>query len=174
MFPQVFQNNIQQELLDGRTRHFVGKGTTAMPVPGLRSLEQVRIGPAAKVLPTNATKSMQRAKRGKEAKAVEVEVPLVKLIHTPDGIPMLARAIFSNDGIWQDGMDVYVTGDWEGDVSLDDDDTAAIAYDGMSKGDLVALATDRGINVKPSWTAAKVKKALVKYDQDAADEAMEG
>ena len=142
---------------DGRTRAFAASGGPLLPVPGLVKLESVRIGDVE--IPLTDKRTMWRQKRGKKAEPIEVDVPMVKAV-VLDGQAALARSVYSNHGVWQDGETVYVTGQWTGDESakggaLDPGGKGNVtkptrsAYLAMTKGDLVGLARARGLKVPP-------------------------
>jgi len=42
-----------------------------------------------------------------------VKIDLVKVTTGPGGVPVLLRNVKSNDGMWQAGARIYITGDWD-------------------------------------------------------------
>lgn len=90
------------------TRRFMGEGTMFLKVPGLKKLEAVHI--AGRPMPQSETISYP-VDLGMRQESIEV--PLVHLTHLPDGTPVLLRNIISNQGHWQMGMEVAVTGEWD-------------------------------------------------------------
>lgn len=90
------------------TRQFDGDGTPYLKVPGLMKVESVRIGKTSLPLememewPTDPSlTTIQKAM-----------VPFVVLEHTEEGEAVLLRSMQSNDGIWQKGQKIFVTGAW--------------------------------------------------------------
>jgi hypothetical protein len=102
---------IKAAAADGaNTKKFVGNGTPFLEVPGLVTVKAVRIGDVEIPLietrkhPTDSTLT----------NFVEVEEKIIDLQTNPDGVKTLLRSILSNNGIWQAGASIFVTGDWEG------------------------------------------------------------
>lgn len=90
-------------------REFEGTGTPYLPVPGLKSLEKVRIG--ATEIPLSI---IERVPVDANATIHEdVTIEMIRLEEGPGGTPVLLRNIKSNDGMWQAGMKIYVTGKWD-------------------------------------------------------------
>lgn len=112
---------LHQQQESERTRTFIAEGDpkTAAPgspllkVPGLRGLESVRVG----MTPIPLTEERLHATRVEHVKERVIE-PLIRLERLPDGVPVLQRSVLSNDGIWQPGVTVYVTGEWADDNEL--------------------------------------------------------
>lgn len=93
-------------LRDDRTRSFVGTGVTLLDAPGLKAVTEVRVG--GQLLPASRTQTVIIDASG----ATETEeVPLYRLIEGPRGTA-LQRSLVSNDGIWQAGETILVTGEW--------------------------------------------------------------
>lgn len=106
---------------DKATRYFTadagptGLGLPFLPCPGLKSVREVRVG--GMLLPfserrefpldNNSTHPSRAGLRSKE-----VDVPLIRADIADDGTPVLIRHECSNDGIWQPGIVVAITGEW--------------------------------------------------------------
>jgi hypothetical protein len=101
------------EVASARTRSFVGNGSPFLMVASpeqakLREVEAVRVGNQALSLicvrsyPVDAQMSLER-----------VEEPMIEVQTRSDGAQFLARSVLSNDGIWPQGVPVFVTGEWE-------------------------------------------------------------
>jgi hypothetical protein len=98
----------REEVL-ANTRLFLGDGTPFLKVPGLKSLEAVRQG--TQVLPAEI---VQEYPTDHTLRRLEtVAMPSVILGRAADGTPVLRRNICSNDGLWQDGREFSVTGEWD-------------------------------------------------------------
>jgi hypothetical protein len=93
----------------GVTRAIIADGGAVLAVPGLKTLTGVRIG--AQTIPL--TISQKHPKDGTLTEHEEVTEDLVKLVTAPSGEQVLLRNTQSNDGMWQAGATVYVTGEWE-------------------------------------------------------------
>lgn len=93
---------------DNRTRKFIGDGTSFLDVPGLVAVESIRVGSTD--LPLQIRRRYPTDIAGQLLR--EEDEPLVDLQQRSDGIPVLIRATISNDGIWQKGKPVFVTGEW--------------------------------------------------------------
>lgn len=98
-------------------REFRGDGTPYLKVPGLLKLAEgdgaVRVGD----LELPATYTYQVPLDGSERPQMETRTePMVILRNAPDGTPILLRNRHSNEGMWQDGVAVYVDGEWAPDA----------------------------------------------------------
>lgn len=114
-FAQLDDYTRQEEEL-ANTRSFTGNGTAFLEVPGLRKVTGVRIGQYQMPL----TETREYPLDGTLARVEKVEEPMVDLQVRTDGTPFLVRSVLSNDGRWNNGETIYVTGDWQ-----DEDDEDA-------------------------------------------------
>ena len=94
----------------GTARVFTGDGSALLKVPGIVSVSQVRIGDT--ILPlfeerTYPTDSTGTKFEDREEKMLDIQTD------PADGTPTLLRSKLSNDGLWQAGQIVYVSGEWE-------------------------------------------------------------
>ena len=160
-FPHI-NDATGQQYNDGRTRAFQATGGYLLPVPGLQKLEAVRIGTVE--IPLKAPRPFHMQVKGQQPGPVMQEVDMVMHQITADFGSVLLRSVYSNDGIWQDGATIFVTGEWDGDVASGQNAEKRVAYEAMTKGDLVLLATNRQITVKQTWSKAKVIDALLHDD----------
>lgn len=111
LFPSNPARGVAKE--DPNTRVFVGNGGNLIMVPGCVAVDSVRVGDQS--LP--AFLEEQYPMDGSEHPKMEtVRLPLYQLIQTEDGAA-LQRSIKTNDGIWQGGVPVYVSGQWGGEVA---------------------------------------------------------
>jgi hypothetical protein len=101
----------QQERETHNTKVFDGNGTPFLKVPGLVRVEAVRVN--AMDLPLQRVVEY-RTDAAEGSAAERMTLPLVVVDRDEDGTPVLLRSMLSNDGIWQDGAKVYVTGEWDG------------------------------------------------------------
>lgn len=106
----------QEEVDSGEVRVFriekteTGLGTPYLKVPGLKALLSVRVG--------NTVIPMEIAQRfpanNDFTDKIRTSWPMVSVVRDPeDGQPVLLRSVQSNDGIWQEGVPIYVGGEWE-------------------------------------------------------------
>src|SRR5205085_2256456 len=102
----------EAEKVSANTREFEGSGTPYLKVPGLVSLSAVRVGQAEVPLAHEITYPVSA---GDPPQMKTETLDLVRLETLADGTPVLLRNIVSNDGMWQTGVKVYVTGQWQGD-----------------------------------------------------------
>lgn len=92
-------------------KKFIGNGSSALPVPGCKTVEAVIVGnlrlpeTREEKVPTNAD----------QTEFEDVSYPMYKLVQSESG-PVLVRSVVSNDGRWQDGTPIYVLGEFEGDA----------------------------------------------------------
>lgn len=98
----------EDEEIGRRTRFFTGNGTAYLAVPGLKNLEAVRLG--LQSAPLYEDRQYPISAHGHYEVMRE---PLFMLRQGPDGGAVLMRSRISNHGLWQRGIKVYVTGDWE-------------------------------------------------------------
>jgi hypothetical protein len=102
-----------REEIAANTRVFVGDGTPYLKVPGLQRVQDVRLSglslPPKEIREFPADASLTRL--------LPVENPLYGVQAAADGTPILLRNRTSNDGIWQEGERVYVTGEWDAEVA---------------------------------------------------------
>lgn len=92
------------------TRKIIANGTSELLTPGLKSVEAVRIGRME--IPLEIVQEYPDNVRREQKHFVPM--PMILLDANEAGEPLLRRSIFSNDGIWQEGAEVFVTGEWEG------------------------------------------------------------
>lgn len=107
MFPGALHTT---RVYDERTREFVGDGTGALDVTGLLSLEAIEIDYMP--FPLKTRRIVPKRDNGKKLEKAEVEFDTVSLDGDGTGRTMLYRAAISNDGIWQKGAKIRITGDW--------------------------------------------------------------
>lgn len=108
LFPSI-EGMEQRDEQAENTREFKGDGTRYLKVPGCKRVEGVRVGPAQMPATIAVEYPVDMSMRRLERK----ELPCWHLAHAADGTPILLRASMSNDGIWQDGVSIWVTGAWE-------------------------------------------------------------
>lgn len=101
---------------DQRTRVFYGDGGPYLRVPGLLNLERVRIGSID--VPRERIDMVLMDATGKNL--APMRIPLWDVSPAADGVPVLRRGIASNNGLWQEGVAVFLTGDWDESVPLPD------------------------------------------------------
>ncbi len=121
----------------GESRSFTGDGTPFLRVPGLQSLESVRVGTAD--LPR--TGEFRFPKTGQKGFFVDSVLPLYELTRDEAGTPFLLRSETSNDGIWQKDFTVYVTGEW------DAEDAASLPYPMVLRGEEIAAGETGTVGV---------------------------
>lgn len=95
------------------TRVFEGNGTPFLRVPGLKTLEKVAVG--TQEVPLTEEREYPTDGTGLRLKSQTLKIVDVQI--APDGTPVLLRSIYSNDGIWQKGARIYVTGEFEADAT---------------------------------------------------------
>jgi hypothetical protein len=104
--------NIEQEQLTTQerlnTREFKGDGTPFLKLPGCVSITRVKVGTTE--LPPYVTNKFPLDADAKEH--VSSDWPLYDLSTDETGTPVLVRSVQSNDGIWQEGVTISVTGEW--------------------------------------------------------------
>lgn len=166
-FPHLAEIAADDMFNDGRTRAFTAKGAKVLPVPGLTKLEAVHVGTMP--LPLIAKRTFQVAEKGKSPVGKESDVQMVMLRDIPPYGPCLLRAIYSNDGVWQDGVTVYVTGDWDGDVQSGDDAEQRAVYEAQTVGDLKELAAQREVKYHKNASHATMVKKLLHADAEKSD-----
>lgn len=89
-------------------RTFVGDGTPFLRVPGLLKVHGVRVSGVEiplveeREIPVDGTLSQVRV----------MQLPMIDLQEDENGVPTLLRSMNSNDGIWQPGVPIQVTGEW--------------------------------------------------------------
>jgi hypothetical protein len=103
-------------------RVFVGDGTPFLSVPGLKKVETVRVGGITladfeQKVPVDSTLT----------KFEDQKVQMVELVEAEDGSPVLLRNIQSNDGVWQEGVSVYIAGEYDGEEAAPADKPAGKA-----------------------------------------------
>lgn len=96
---------------DPNARQFTGTGGNILLVPGLKKLTGVRVGDVA--LPLSIKEDYPESFDSNGVPKLEThEIPLVQIVQTANG-PALQRSVKSNDGIWQQGVPIWVSGEWE-------------------------------------------------------------
>ena len=166
-FPHLSEIAADDKFNDGRTRAFIAKGAKVLPVPGLRKLERVYVGTT--FLPLFAKRTFQVAKKGKAPVGKESDVQMVMLRNVAPYGACLLRAIYSNNGVWQDGVTIYVTGDWDEDVESGDDGAQRAVYELQSVGDLKELAAQREIKYRSNASHKTMVKKLLHADAEKSD-----
>jgi hypothetical protein len=96
-----------------KTRMFTGTGGPIIPMPGLISISRVAM--PGLVMEEYLTREVGIAPQ--MAQHIPLTVDCYSKIDGADGLPLLARHRWSNDGIWQKGEPIYVTGEWDESVS---------------------------------------------------------
>lgn len=107
MFHKI-QGLTAREAQAANTRVFTGDGSPYLRVPGLLAVEAVRVGNQDIPL----FEEREYPKDAQQKRFETKQEPLIALDHADDGTPILLRSILSNDGMWQKGQPVYVTGEW--------------------------------------------------------------
>ena len=93
-------------------RTFLGSGDAFLKVPGCRSVSRVLVGNIE--IPAYITQKFPTDNDAKEH--VATDWPLYDLSQDETGQPVLLRSVQSNDGIWQEGVEITVVGEWEPEV----------------------------------------------------------
>lgn len=101
-------NELKSDItLDEATRKFVGDGTPVLPIGDCKKVEQVRIGKTS--LPFSENRVYVTDTQGTKREATEKLITLERI----EGRPVLLRSKLSNFGIWQKGVAIYVSGEWD-------------------------------------------------------------
>lgn len=96
---------------DPNARQFTGTGGNLLLVPGLKKVTGVRVGDVA--VPLSITEEYPESFDSNGVpKLSSHDVPLYQLVDTAHG-PALQRSVKSNDGVWQLGAPIWVSGEWE-------------------------------------------------------------
>ena len=90
------------------TRAFVGDGSEILAIPHCIGVSSIRIG----MMPLPEYEDREYVVDASGRKTT-VREPLWKVEALPDGTPIVLRGLISNDGIWQAGANIYVTGEWD-------------------------------------------------------------
>lgn len=90
------------------TKPFKGEGTGVLHVPGCLKVTSVRVGTVdvPEIINSDVPDPMNPTR-------IVVENMLGWKLVEHDGMPTLLRSRKSNDGIWQAGVTILVTGDWQ-------------------------------------------------------------
>lgn len=104
------QGMTQDEAQSANVREFKGNGTPYLPVPGLLDVTGVRIG--TQEIPLTLRQKFPES-ASNFAQKYDVELPLIQLVHDTNGQPILLRSQQSNNGVWQEGVTIYVAGEWD-------------------------------------------------------------
>lgn len=99
----------REEVKTNRVRKFKGDGSQFLRVEGLKEVESIRIGTT--VLPRTVEQRFPQS--GRVGSYVDTELPLYIVQRDESGIAYLLRNECSNDGKWQEGAEIWVTGDWD-------------------------------------------------------------
>lgn len=94
----------------GLTKEFIGDGTGAIRVPGCVSINLLIID-GVQVAPTEV-RYVREKKIGIVSERKELVVEMYRLETGDDGVPVLYRSKFSNDGIFAAGSKVVVAGEF--------------------------------------------------------------
>lgn len=95
---------------DPNTRSLTGNGGNLLMLGDCRKVNSVRVGDTA--LPEFHFEEYPVSFDSNGHPKLELQqVPLWQVIDTDDG-PALQRSVKSNDGIWQAGVPIYVSGEW--------------------------------------------------------------
>lgn len=92
-----------------RAQTFSGTGQPFLPVPGCKRVDRVFVSGIE--LPAYVTQRFPTDADAKEH--VQSDWPLWDLGEDATGQPVLLRSVQSNDGIWQEGAQIVVVGEWE-------------------------------------------------------------
>lgn len=146
-----------EERMAKNIRQFVGDGTPLLKVPGLKEVTSVRVGSAD--IPLSIE---ERVPTDPDAKLHQtVEVALIKLDKLEDGTPVLMRSVKSNNGMWQNGVAVYVGGKWSGDKEPTappvDNDTAKAKAEAAKQQAKADAEADAKAKAEAEAEAAKAK-----------------
>ncbi len=96
-----------------QTRVFTGDDTPYLRCPGLQQVAAIRA--AGTNLPEVLEFPVLADLSGTSLRVDRWPAWDLSLGH--DGVPVLRRSQFSNDGVWNKGLPVYVTGIWDEEVS---------------------------------------------------------
>jgi hypothetical protein len=107
LFPPI-EGMEKREIRRENTHEFKGDGTPYLRVPGCLKVDEVRVG--NELLPPSIEQEYPTDMTLRRLTAMQL--PGYYLTKAADGTPVLLRAVISNDGIWQDGVSVWVTGEW--------------------------------------------------------------
>lgn len=143
----------------GRTREFAGDGSPYLRVPGLVTLEAVRIGTVEIPLTEKRTYPTDGTHKNFE----HVDEPLIQLERDHQGAVLL-RSILSNNGLWQSGQPVYVSGTWD-DAATPAATSPEAAPVTFQVGDQVKIA--QGIASVPAVVEAILPDGSIKIDRRA-------
>lgn len=125
--------------LASNTRVFQGDGGTQLVCPGLLELHGIQVG----TVDVPLTLDEQVITKLTDPPTKEwVTVTMFEVDKLADGTPFVRRSIKSNDGIWQDGENIYVTGKWSGDAGMiEKGDNVAKSNRSSMLGNIVDKAT---------------------------------
>lgn len=107
-FPRL-DTYAENERDNENTRVFYGDGSPFLRCPGLLSLEKVRL--SGFDLPKERIDRIVLDTSGQNFGYMRV--PIVALMQGADGCSIVQRGQVSNDGNWQDGIPIFVTGEWD-------------------------------------------------------------
>lgn len=100
-----------EQVMDETARAFVVGDDGLLVVPGLVQVAGVTIDGVD--LPLEEERFFAEQPLGKEVTTVCRSVPMIELGDLPGVGPVLRRAIWSNNGVWQPGSQVVVRGTWD-------------------------------------------------------------
>lgn len=133
----------EQEQVSANTREFTGDGTPYLKVAALVTLLGVRIGPQDIPLTQEISFPISA---GDPPRMGHETLEIVKREALADGTPVLLRNIASNNGIWQAGVPIYVSGEWADEKPATSGETATHADTADPRADVVKRLTDGGIS----------------------------
>lgn len=98
-----------EEKRSGTVKQFKGNGTAFLKAPGLKSISHIRVGmldmPLLEVRRYPANDNFEEK--------ISQTRPLVMVETDENGVSTVMRSAESNDGIWQDGVQIWIWGEWE-------------------------------------------------------------
>jgi hypothetical protein len=95
---------------EGEVRIFVGDGSPVLKVPNLEKVLSVHVGRTKVPLERDYKFPLNADAERKEK--VRTTLPHIVLDENEAGEKVLMRSKHSNDGNWQDGVKIYVGGEW--------------------------------------------------------------
>lgn len=150
----------KDDVLAGNVRVFKGDDGPYLKVPGLMRLEGVRVGEMEIPL-----EIVQEFPRGTDmTRFDEVPTKLVDFVETAEGEQVLLRSIQSNHGIWQSGVPIYVSGEWDLSVAPMGAEPGQKALGDMTFDELKAVAKTKGQKVLPGTSRDGLLAALMMDD----------
>lgn len=108
MFVGLEQLTVQEHNA-GNTRAFVGTGSSYLRIGRCKKVESVRVGR----MPLPQWVTQETIRENTPERTEDRHIPMWHVAELPDGEKVILRSSQSNDGIWQEGVQVFVTGTWE-------------------------------------------------------------